>query len=318
MDFDPRDYDSRDDDRFPSDRHHGGRGNSSDSDKHRHDPREDTRWLERERDPRDVFMRDLNLPRGLEASFATATVSTPPRVGDARSRRSARFGLSPRAISAITTMEATGPAPGDLRHLREAGLVETARLGGRRDHAVPLTKEGRDLLHEHRRTPASMPARPSTRASEASASSRTTSRSIELTAALRRALPNAAGVSDAPSSTTSSSASTSASCRSAIETATIRRAPGPRCREIALWAVEHDLPYFDDQCTFRICVSNIVDRDRGGDRRGRRSRHRPLSRRARGRRCALGVLLLQRLELSIHGVGGGQRGRGCGGLLRSS
>ena len=26
MDFDPRDYDSRDDDRFPSDRHRGGEG----------------------------------------------------------------------------------------------------------------------------------------------------------------------------------------------------------------------------------------------------------------------------------------------------
>src|SRR5437867_191501 len=103
MDFDPRDYDSRDDDRFPSDRHHGGKGNPYDerdrdddlrppeshnrdrdsdvrqlgrgpgddwrqskSDTHRQDPREDSRWPERDRDPRETFTRDLNLPRGHE------------------------------------------------------------------------------------------------------------------------------------------------------------------------------------------------------------------------------------------------------------
>lgn len=55
MDFDPRDIDSRDDER------HGYN-------------RDDARWDERERDddrersfdPRDVFTRDMNLPRGLE------------------------------------------------------------------------------------------------------------------------------------------------------------------------------------------------------------------------------------------------------------
>src|SRR6267142_3265767 len=104
MDFDPRDYDSRDDDRF-ADRHRGGNGNSyddrhedmklpagrsrdhddnardlgrgpgdesrqSNADKHTRDPRDDARWPERDRDPRDrgadprdVFTRDLNMPR---------------------------------------------------------------------------------------------------------------------------------------------------------------------------------------------------------------------------------------------------------------
>src|SRR5262245_35976795 len=109
MDFDPRDYDSRDNDRFAIDhrprengsryddrdddshplnvrsrrddgdvRDIGGRGPSGDSrpangDKDHSDPRDDARWPERDRDPRDrsvdprdVFTRELDLPRGHE------------------------------------------------------------------------------------------------------------------------------------------------------------------------------------------------------------------------------------------------------------
>jgi hypothetical protein len=39
---------------------------------------------------------------------------------------------------------------GDLRHLREQGLVETIRVPGTREHAVALTREGRSLLDHHR------------------------------------------------------------------------------------------------------------------------------------------------------------------------
>jgi hypothetical protein len=39
---------------------------------------------------------------------------------------------------------------GDLRHLREEGLIETVRVPGYREHAVALTKEGRSLLEHHR------------------------------------------------------------------------------------------------------------------------------------------------------------------------
>ena len=42
------------------------------------------------------------------------------------------------------------PRSGDLRHLREQGLVQTTRVPGSRDHAVSLTKEGRSLLESHR------------------------------------------------------------------------------------------------------------------------------------------------------------------------
>jgi hypothetical protein len=51
------------------------------------------------------------------------------------------------------------PRSGDLRHLREEGLIETVRVPGYRDQAVVLTKDGRSLLeghrdrdHEHRQT----------------------------------------------------------------------------------------------------------------------------------------------------------------------
>jgi hypothetical protein len=42
------------------------------------------------------------------------------------------------------------PRSGDLRHLREQRLIETARVPGYRDHAVSLTKDGRSLLESHR------------------------------------------------------------------------------------------------------------------------------------------------------------------------
>ena len=47
---------------------------------------------------------------------------------------------------------ARGSTVGDLRHLREEGLVETVRLPGHPDDAVVLTKDGRDLLERHRLT----------------------------------------------------------------------------------------------------------------------------------------------------------------------
>ena len=120
--------------------------------------RDDERWPERssdprDRDPRDVFMRDPHLPRGREREI----------VYDARDRQHTLRASETRTLSTVGAFRVVpardlrdhsgGPADprsGDLRHLREQGLVDTVRLDGRRDVAVVLTDRGRDLLAHHR------------------------------------------------------------------------------------------------------------------------------------------------------------------------
>lgn len=122
MDFDPRDHDSRD---------RNGRESH---------------------DPRDTFMRDLDLPRGEDREIVrdrdheytlrgseTRTLST---VG--------AFRVVPAGNLRDHSGAPADPRSGDLRHLREHGLVETVRIPGHRDHAVVLTKCGRELLERHR------------------------------------------------------------------------------------------------------------------------------------------------------------------------
>lgn len=189
MDFDPRDHDSRDEERFNG-RHRAGKGHSSDPDRdddlrlpdtrprdredharelgrgpgesaaaeHNRDP-SDARWPERERDgrerdfdPRELFTRDVNLPRGPEREM----------VRD-RDREYTLRGSESRTLATVGAFRVVSsrdlrdhhdrPADlrsGDLRHLREQGLVETVRIPGSRDHAVGLTKEGRSVLENHR------------------------------------------------------------------------------------------------------------------------------------------------------------------------
>jgi DNA-binding MarR family transcriptional regulator len=122
MEFDPRDHDSRD-------RH--GRGTQ---------------------DPRDAFIRHLDLPRGADREIVRE------RDRDYTLRGSETRTLSTvgafRVVPASQLRDHSGvpadPRSGDLRNLREQGLVETVRIPGRRDHAVVLTKRGRELLERHR------------------------------------------------------------------------------------------------------------------------------------------------------------------------
>jgi len=122
MDFDPRDLDPRD--RDTRDGH----------------------------DLRDVFSRDLELPRGTDREIVrdrdheytlrgseTRTLST---VG--------AFRVVPASKLRDHSGAPADPRSGDLRNLREQGLVETVRIPGHRDHAVVLTKCGRELLERHR------------------------------------------------------------------------------------------------------------------------------------------------------------------------
>jgi hypothetical protein len=108
---------------------------------------------DRERDdPRDVFMRHLDLPRGPEREIVhdrdreytlrgseTRTLST---VG--------AFRVVPAGKLRDHSNQPADPRSGDLRHLRAQGLVETVRVPGHGDHAVVLTKHGRELLERHR------------------------------------------------------------------------------------------------------------------------------------------------------------------------
>ena len=194
MDFDPRDYDSRDDERHSHAPSRGGRTGSSDrdrdddwsqpgmrprdrdnddarslgrgpgnerqgSDGHGRDRDHDPRWAERDRDDRerdrdvpDAFTRHVHLPRGLEREV----------VRD-RDRGSTLRGSESRTLATVGAFRVvssrdlrdhdgspTDPRSGDLRHLREQGLIETTRVPGYRDHAVSLTKDGRSLLESHR------------------------------------------------------------------------------------------------------------------------------------------------------------------------
>jgi hypothetical protein len=193
FDFDPRDSDARDEERFNP---RGGKGNSrddldrdedlripetrsgdrsdddartlgrgpgdsrqsNDSERGR-DPRDDARWPDRERDardrafdPREPFTRDLKLPRGLEREI----------VRD-RDREYTLRGSETRTLATVGAFRVVSsrdlrdhhdrpadPRSGDLRHLREQGLIKTVRVPGSREHAVALTKDGRSLLERHR------------------------------------------------------------------------------------------------------------------------------------------------------------------------
>ncbi len=154
--------DGRARDRGDDDSRSLGRGGGSDrqsSDEHPRDSREDSRWPEREREvperPRerhDEFTRHVDLPRGPEREH----IRDRDRVYTLRgseSRNLATVGAF-RVVSSGDLRNHDGSRgnlrSGDLRHLREQGLIETARVPGYRDHAVALTKAGRSLLERHR------------------------------------------------------------------------------------------------------------------------------------------------------------------------
>ena len=173
MDFDPRDIDSRHDERYDLERERASRAGSDDarnwddreqrSGRNRDDdarelgrgPGDDSRdrdGREREFDPRDVFTRDVHLPRNLERDIVRYRDREYTLRGS-ESRTLATVGafrvVSSRDLRDVHDRQ-LDPRSSDLRHLREQGLVETHRIPGSRDGAVVLTKEGRGLLESHR------------------------------------------------------------------------------------------------------------------------------------------------------------------------
>ena len=137
----------------------GGGGDRQSGDEPPRDARDDARWGDRDRqaqqrarDPHDVFARHVDLPPGPERE----PVRDCDRVYTLRgseSRTLATVGAF-RVVSSSDLRDHDGGRAnlrsGDLRHLRDQGLIETAREPGYRDHAVGLTKAGHSLLEGHR------------------------------------------------------------------------------------------------------------------------------------------------------------------------
>src|SRR5581483_8260173 len=178
MDFDPRDYDSRDDgrnsdrsartdqdsasrerigadarspDRDRDDAHSLGRGPANNNPPARQRFREgqsDTRARVgdldsriRRHEPRDTFTRHLALPSGPEREIVRDRDREYTLRGS-ESRTLATVGAF-RVVSSRDLVDQANrsgnPRSGDLRHLRDQGLVETVQVPGYRDHAVVLT-----------------------------------------------------------------------------------------------------------------------------------------------------------------------------------
>ena len=104
-------------------------------------------------DPRDVFLHELDLPRGHERELVR------DRDRDVGLRGSeARTLATVGAFRVVSSRDlrdhddrTLDPNRGDLRHLKEEGLVRAIHVDGHRDVAVVLTARGRDLLESHRR-----------------------------------------------------------------------------------------------------------------------------------------------------------------------
>ena len=188
----------------------GGGSDRQSTDEPSRDARDDARWPERDRqaqerprNPHDVFTRHLDMPRGPERE----RVRDRDRVYTLRgseSRTLATVGAF-RVVSSGDLRDHDGSRAnlrsGDLRHLREQGLIETARQPGYRDHAVGLTKAGHSLLERHRDSHPER-HRPSTPASSARANASTTCRSTAPTRRPRSVSASAAPTSSASCSTT--------------------------------------------------------------------------------------------------------------------
>ena len=154
---DVRSRDRGDDDARELGRGPGDDYRQSKAGEHSRDPRDDARWpdrdgRERDVDPRDVFTRDINLPRGLERESVRDRGHEYTLRGS-ETRTLATVGAF-RVVSSRDLRDhhdrPLDPRSSDLRHLREQRLVETVRVPGTREHAVALTKDGRSLLEHHR------------------------------------------------------------------------------------------------------------------------------------------------------------------------
>jgi len=151
-DFDPRSFDDpRDDERDTRarslaetgrDLSRGGRGASDSRDREHADPRE-------------VFMSQVDLPRGLErVRIHERDHEYLLRGSESRTLTTVgAFRVVPAGDLRDGQDRPLDPRRGDLYHLRQSGLVQTIPALGRDRALVVLTERGRTLLEANRRPP---------------------------------------------------------------------------------------------------------------------------------------------------------------------
>ena len=132
--WDPRDLDERDDGRIDLSR--GGRAGDDSRDRDEHSG-----------DPLDVATRGLDLPDRDERELVLVREHT-YELNGRESRALATVG----AFRVVRTEDLRDLAnTREVRNLRDQGLVRAVPLGGRNRDVVVLTREGRDLLEARRR-----------------------------------------------------------------------------------------------------------------------------------------------------------------------
>jgi hypothetical protein len=147
--FDPRD---RDDDPRAGHDIYDPRWNNDPRDRD-DDCRERDRDRDRDRDPRDPFVEGLDLPRGLEREIVLDDRDRTYELNRDDSRTLATVG----AFRVVSERDLRDPREGPFeprddhhRHLRDQGLMRSVSLDGR-ERVVTLTDRGRSLLECHRR-----------------------------------------------------------------------------------------------------------------------------------------------------------------------
>ena len=231
MDFDPRDVDARDEARSPD---------------------REPQVTDRASDVRDMFLRNLDLPRGADRELVRH-----------REREYTLRGTEARTLATLGAFRVVSngdlrdardrpldPRSGDLRHLREQGLVETVRVPGSREYAISLTKAGKSLLDRHR---------------DGDQNGRQTfwqgvtrERELEHDLQVYRAFQHEAKVLEARGASVDRVALDHELKREyqqwlharARERDDYDGRPDRDQHEIEDWAREHDLPYFDEQVHF--------------------------------------------------------------------
>jgi hypothetical protein len=232
-DFDPRDHGT-------CDRDQGSSCNNRNPDRDHH---LDERLLSTSGDPRDPFVRDLDLPHGLERK-SVLDRHRAYTLNGSEVQTLATAG----AFRLISETDLHGHR-GDVRHLEKQGLAERVPVGDR-GRAITLTDRGRALLERHR--DAGLDQRQTFYAGADKARER--SHDVQI---YRAYLSEVDGLRDAGASVVR--VQLDRELKGDYQRFLQERNRGDRDSEgrpdrtpdkVAAWAREHDLPYFDGQVHF--------------------------------------------------------------------